>query len=204
MPVQTKSYPEQLQQLLSRQFIITAYVGHRIEVVNYTLHGYHGNWPVLANNSFLLAAAYEMYRGMIIDLFALFGKASTTNRNSFHFINHRYKELLNPGSIEQIKGWLKNKEASVQALTKVRHTSSAHYSFEKGSAISQNFDHLTDINDLFDLARRIITYCGNRWINEEQKTGYDFGMGDNLQQSLENLVKQAAGLDSDVDLTSKQ
>ncbi len=182
-----------LHQLLGKQYLITSFIESRLEVVNYIMEGYNNNMPVLMNNRFLHFTAHKFYRSIIIDLYALFGQATTANKYSFRFINEKYRHLLDPACIPQVKKWIREKETIIKEITHLRNKQIAHYNFTDKDSISLNFNHLPQINELFESARLIIIHCGHNWLDEHERTGYDFGREHQYLNSLRRLIDKAVG-----------
>lgn len=163
-----------LQKVLGKQFLIAAFIETKLQIVNYIKEGYDSNKPILINNRFLHFTAHTYYRSIVVDLFALFGPANSHNKNSFRHITLKYQDLLNRNCIEDVSNWIQDVEDDINTIMHLRHKQIAHYDFEQKESISLNFDHLPQLNRLFQLAKRIINHLGHAFLNEEIRVGYDF------------------------------
>lgn len=182
----------ELQKLLGKQFLIAAYIESKLQIVNYIKEGYDQNKPILINNRFLHFTAHSYYLSIIVDLYALFGPANANNKNSFKHINSNYRYLLKSESIEIVHEWITKAEENIQIIKNLRHMQIAHYDFDSKEAIYLNFDNLTRINTLFELAKRIIQFYSAAILDKENSTSYAFEKKYHYLQSLERLIDKAA------------
>lgn len=181
-----------LQKVLGKQFLIAAYIETKLQIVNYIKEGYDSNKPILINNRFLHFTAHTYYRSIVVDLFALFGPANSHNKNSFRHFNLKYEDTLNRSAIKAVEEWIDNADNDIRTIMLLRHKQIAHYDFEQKESISLNFDHLSQINSLFELAKRIIIHLGHAFLDEEIRIGYDFERKHQYLESLERLIAKAA------------
>lgn len=184
--------PMKLQDILGKQYLIAAYIEPRLQLANFIKEGYDSNKPILMNNRFLHFTAHNYYRSIVLDLYALFGRANTnSNKYSFFHINDKYEGVVIKGTIDTVQTWLFEAKNDIKTIELMRHRQIAHYDFEKKEFISLNFNHLLELNTLFDLARQIIVYGGNAFLDEEIRVGYDFGRRSHYVHSLERLIAKA-------------
>src|SRR5688572_12345883 len=106
----------ELQKLIGKQFLITSYIESKLQIVNYIKEGYDSNRLVLINNSFLHFTAHTYYRSIIIDLHALFGTPNKNNKQSFKQVSNDHIELLNPGTVETVLGWINSAKEDIKAI----------------------------------------------------------------------------------------
>ena len=182
-----------LQKLLGKQFLITAYIESRLQLVNYIKEGYDDNLSILINSRFLHFTAHTFYRSVIVDLFSLFGKPGKENRYSLLQINSDCSQFLNKQCIDDVAKLLSNCQDDIATITKLRHNQIAHFNFEQNEGISLDFDNLDILNTLFKTAVKIITMCGESFLAEEDRTGYDFERESQYIRSLEKLIGKANG-----------
>jgi len=182
-----------LRNLLGKQYLITAFIEPRIQIVNYIMDGYDNNVPILMNNRFLHFTAHNYYRSIIVDLCALYCDNRASHKYNFYKLlnNFHFETLLQPGTMSLIQTWLANQESAIGIIKVLRDKQIAHYDFEQES-IDLDFDNLKIITDLFDLAKRVIVRCGSSFIDEEQTIGYDFGRRSYYVTSLERLINNAS------------
>lgn len=182
-----------LKDLLGKQYLIAAYIEPRLQLANFIKEGYEADKPILINNRFLHFTAHNYYRSVALDLYALFGRADKNrNKYSFFHIDNRYESLVTVGSIHAVQSWLFAAEKEIKIVELMRHRQIAHYDFDKKASISLNFNHLTELNTLFNLAKQIISYCGNDFVDEEIRMGYVFERRSQYLDSLERLIAKAA------------
>jgi hypothetical protein len=181
-----------LHKLLDKQYLITTLIEPRVQIVNYIVNGYDNNVPVLMNNRFLHFTAHNYYRSVIVDLCALFCNNKDSHKNNFHRLTHNldFKKLLKPGTIAFIQTSLDNNQPLIKVIADLRNKQIAHYDFKKES-IDFNFDNLKIVNDLFDLAKKIIIQCGSSFVKDEETVDFDFGRESDYLISLEELINDA-------------
>jgi hypothetical protein len=181
-----------LHKLLGKQYLITALIEPRVQIVNYIRNGYDKNAPVLMNNRFLHFTAHNYYRSVVVDLCALFCNNKDSHKNNLHRLtqNPYFKKLLKPGTIAFIQTSLENNQSLIKVIADMRNKQIAHYDF-KNESIDFNFDNLKIVNDLFDLAKMIIIRCGSSFVKDDETIGYDFGRESDYVISLEELINDA-------------
>jgi hypothetical protein len=180
----------EVQKLLGKQFLITAYIQPRLQIVNFIKDGYDSNIPVLMNNRFLHFTAHNYYRSIIVDLAALFTDKTTTHKNNFYRLTKDEAAILSlkPGTIVNIKNWLLEVKDEISIIRALRDKEIAHFDFDEKESISLNFDNRHIINTLFNLAEKIIAYSGKSFINEKFSITYDFERESQYIRSLKGLI----------------
>lgn len=183
---------QSFQKLLSEQFLITAFVEQKLQIVNYIKSGYDENEPILINNSFLHFTAHIYYRSVIVDLYALFGPGSQNNKCSIFNISKESGNKIKTDVLKKVRSWLKEKRNNIEIIKKLRHQQIAHFDFEQIESISLNFDNLEVLNDLFNLAKRIISLYGESTNEKSESMGFDFENKSQYVRSLKALISKAA------------
>ncbi len=180
----------ELQQLLGRQYLITAFIEPRLQIVNYIKNGYDDNVPLLMNNRFLHFTAHNYYRGIIVDLGSLFINSDRTHKSNFFRIltKPECKILLAPDFICDMSDWLSEVEEDITIIERLRNKEIAHFDLDEKESISMNFNNLLIINTLFDLAKKIITNAGSSVIDKKQTMAYHFDGNSTYLTSLKRLV----------------
>jgi hypothetical protein len=106
------------------------------------------------------------------------------NRSNLHIYYKQpwVKEYLDDNTIQQIRDWLDEVSAKVKKIEILRHNELAHFSFRDGPTISHDFDYLPLINELQEVATKILKYVGGN------NFGFDFNNNHNLR-ILEGMVQ---------------
>jgi len=180
----------EIQRLLGKQFLITAYIEPRLQIVNFIKDGYDNNVPVLMNNRFLHFTAHNYYRSIIVDLAALFTDKTTTHKNNFYRLTKDDAAILSlkPNAIVNIKNWLLEVKDETSLIRTLRDKEIAHFDFDEKESISLNFDNRHIINTLFNLAEKIIAYSGKSFMNENLSIAYEFERESQYIRSLKGLI----------------
>ena len=184
--------PLPFKTMLGKQFLITAFLEQKIQIVNYIKAGYDNDKPILINNRFLHFTAHIYYRSIIVDLYALFGKANRNNKYSLFHIDLNYRDKLKDKAIDQVQSWLTEHSDHIGVVEELRHQSIAHYDFNQTDAISLNFDDLEILNDLYNLAKKTISYLGTSTKDKEESMGFGFDRDSDKLNSLKRLISKAA------------
>jgi hypothetical protein len=187
-----KTMKDSMKDILGKQFLITSFIENRLQIVNFIKEGYDLNKPILMNNRFLHFTAHIYYRSIIVDLYSLFGKPSKDNKYSFLHITEQFKDFVKPTTIETVRNWIIASQDDINTITQLRHKQIAHYDFTKKESISLNFNNLFRLNNLYNLATRIISYYGESFLDEEDMVGYDFGRRHQYLDSLQRLINKAS------------
>lgn len=177
-----------LQKMLRKQFLIAFYIEQKLQIVNFIKDGYDDNKPILIDNSFFHFTAHIYYRSIIVDLCALFGTANDINKNSFLFIEKKFKDSFKPEIVETVKDWIFKSEEDIKIITDLRDKQIAHYDFIEKESISFNFNNLSELNRLFSIAQKIICHYGSSFKDENISIGYDFGNLSDELKSLKSLI----------------
>ena len=73
----------------------------------------------------------------------------------------------------------------------MRNSDIAHYDFNESESIRLNFNNLSRLNNLYKIAKQIISHYGHSFKKEEMTIGYDFENGSDID-SLKRLLSKAA------------
>lgn len=172
-----------VQKLLDKQYLITSYIESRLQIVNFIVDGYNNNTSVLMDNRFLHFSAHIYYRNIIVDLVALFSEGQNHKQSFYRIINNN--NIVKPDTRSDIQTWLSDKKSEIDRIKLLRNKEIAHFEFSYTEVISMNFDDLQIINDLSDLAKRIITKISSSFFNTE----YLFDTDNDFIDSLESLIE---------------
>lgn len=180
----SQSY-DKLLDLLAKQTILWTVLNDRLSVVNYLNDNFQSKAPQMEGFMFFSNAAHQYYRGVVIDLSALFGKGSNSNKISFHqLLTKKFNRFISKEAYEKIDTILKYTESIAVKVQELRDSEYAHYDFKEVIRIRLYFDLLDEINELFKFSRIILDICGN--IIETELATRDLGTLD----SLKKLVNQ--------------
>ncbi len=172
--------------LAAKQHLILSMVHQKLEIVNYIFNGWDTNQPVLINTRFLHYTAHIFYRTIIIELGALFLKKTETNKNNLHryYKEDWVKQYLDEEKIRNVEERLTGVQSSISKIERLRHNEIAHFNFknDKNPTVSFNFDNLTLLNLLFQVALKTVEYVAYG------KTSFIFPPNDYLRQ-LQGIVK---------------
>jgi len=147
---------ETLKENLSNCSLILHNALEKLALINYINKGYQFNDPIIASNHFLFLTANNLYKLVVLDLHALFGKANRTNKWSLlHFVV--YRDLW-PGkhSIDEVDDLLKDNTNNAVTVTRLRDKEIAHHDFDDKPSIKFNLNELDSLNDMANDAVKII------------------------------------------------
>jgi hypothetical protein len=184
--------PIPFKTMLRRQYRITAFIEKKIQIVNYIKAGYDNDMPILINSKFLHFTAHIYYRSIIVDLGALFGKPNKNNKYSFYYIDLNYKDNLKDKATDQVESWLAEHIDHIEVIKTLRDESIAHYDFNQTDTISLKYDDLEKLNDLYNLAKKTISYLGTATKDESESIQFDLERDYDEVKSLKRLISKAA------------
>lgn len=168
--------------LLKRQHLIWYHINEKIQIINFINDSSAKNKLDARYENFLTFTARIYYKTVVIELFALFGKAKPNNKNSFNWFDKpQYNKQIPREISNAIKNWLADVAGEIETLTRLRDTQMAHYDFPDRNIISVDLDQLSQLNKLHHLTKRIISLC-------EPSFGLDTGNA--YLESLEGLLNR--------------
>lgn len=181
------------QELVVDQFLIlSGVIDKKLSIVTRIHEGYNKNEPVLINNGFLHYIARMLYRSLIIDFAALFGK-SKDDKNRLHLLcDKQHKQNISSIDFERIQFLLNKYKPSIEPVKEIirlRNKEVAHYDLLASEhdgvnrvSIGYNLNYVEELNELFIVAKEVITLASSG------ESGFGWGSQNQKLRGLENTI----------------
>jgi len=147
---------DNLKKRLKSSSLIAMNALSKLDLINFIIEGYESNDPIMSNNHFLFSVSNNFYKLVILDLHALYGKATKMNKWSFqHFIKHQelWQDL---NALMEVQIILDNNSTNAGDIAILRDKEIAHQDLDSGPVIKFNTDKLDILNSMANDSIKII------------------------------------------------